>query len=201
MVESQKLLQIDWNALKNGNYLEWRSLLREETSKLLRGSGEFELSMHNQSGYYHKVNGIEEFRSMRDRWDKERKVPQDWITKGNFPGIWTAMFNPNNTFSYATMPIGIVRFYFKEGFFLYDSEKVEHTKLLEEWHEEGENPWKSAQNERGRSLENRLIDSGLPSSKNFYVANNFGAVVGYSDYISVVILLENSISNVEFISL
>jgi len=201
MVELQKSRQSDGATLNWEDELERKSNLRKETSKLLRGSGEVELSKYNQSGYYHKVNGIEEFRSMRECWDMEREVSQDWITKGNFPGIWTAMFNPNNTFSIATMPIGIVRFYFKEGFFLYDSEKAEHRKLLEGWHEAGENPWKSAKNERGRSLESRLINWELPSSKNFYVAHNFGAVVGYANYISVVILLENSISNVEFIEL
>jgi len=201
MVELQKLRQADWATLNWKDELKRQSKLRKETSKLLRSSGEVELSEYNQTGYYHKVNSMEEFRNMRNYWDAERRVPQDWITKGNWPGILTAMFDPNNTFSIARKPIGIVRFYFKDGFFLYNPEKAKHRRLLEEWHEDGNNPWKSAKNERGRTLESRLISLRLPSSKNFCIAHNFGAAIGESDYISVVILLENSISNVEFIEL
>jgi len=50
-------------------------------------------------------------------------------------------------------------------------------------------------------LEKRMRRFGFPSHKRFFEENNFGVLIGYSDYISGVIVLEKSIEKVEFLKL
>ena len=192
---------INWLGLKRKDYLGWRDALWKETQRILTISDKAELAQYNELGFFHKVSGQDEFEKMQQEWRKLKKVPQEWISKGAYPGIWTAMFSPHNTFSSSTAPILIIRFYFKEGYFLFDAENESHKELLESWLRQTgaeDNPWKSLKNSLEESLEERMKRHNYPSFKRFFEDNRFGALIGYSDYIAVVVILEDSIQGVEF---
>lgn len=193
--------EINWTELKK-DYNKWRSELYRLTKELLTCSNKVELSQYNEHGYYHKVRKKEFFEQMKQDWKNFKKVSQEWLAKGNFPGIWTAMFDPHNTYSIHSGSLCIVKFYFKNGYYIYDRMNSIHTNLLEIWEGVSEpNPWETIKNENGLSLKQR-IEKGFflsfPSHKKFFEDHKFGAVIGYSDYISPVIILEDSIKNVEF---
>ena len=191
----------NWLELKI-DYLKWRSKLYRLTKELLTSSDRFELSQHNEEGYFHHVSNPEHFKQMYADWEREKRIPEEWVLKGNFPGIWTAMFSPHNTYSFAHLPIRIIRFYFKDGFFIYDRENPNHEKLLASWNGRGrKNPWKNLRNARGVSLEKRMKSDEYPSHKGFYEDNRFGALIGYSDYISPVIVLEDAVETIEFLEI
>lgn len=193
--------KINWPELKK-NYLRWRNRLWTETHKLFTISDRVELSRYNQLGYFHKVPNQNWFKQMQHDWRQLGEIPQKWISKGGLPGIWTAMFDSCNTFSLAKLPILIVRFYFKEGYFIFDGQNPSHSNLLKLWSGENrENPWKKLKNCRGESLEDKMKLHGFPSHKRFFEDNDFGAVLGYSDYISPIIVLEKSIKKIEFFHL
>lgn len=204
MVEDGCLMvtqNINWIELKRENYLKWRSILWRETAKLLTGPKKVDLSRYNELGYFHKLSSREEFEMMRREWERSKSIPEEWIGKGIFPGIWTAMFSPFNTFSISTLPVPIMRFHFKKGYFILDRLNESHQALFLEWlkkNKETENPWKNLINSKKESLEERLRINEYPYHKKFFEDNNFGAIVGYSDYIAVVIVLEESIKEAEF---
>lgn len=191
--------EINWLELKH-NYSRWRSELNRLTKELLTNSDRVELSEYNEDGYFHHLPNSEYFEQMKMLWEKERAVPEEWISKGNFFGIWTAMFNQHNTYSIAHLPIHIIRFYFRDGFFVYDKDNTTHKKLSNSWNSKNrKNLWRALRNEQGKPLEERMKFHGYPSHKDFYEDNRFGAVVGYSDYISPVIVLGHTIKELEFI--
>lgn len=194
--------EINWKDLKR-DYPEWRGRLWSETQRLLTGSDKIGLSQYNQIGYFHRVRDPKYFEQMKQEWEQLGKLPERWIGKGNFPGIWTALFDPCNTFSVVdSLPVLVIRFYFKEGYFLFDRERSSHKRLLGKWLEKGEivdNPWEGLRNHHGESLAEKMKLYGYPSSKNFFKEHNFGAIIGYSDYLSVVIVLEESIQKLEFL--
>lgn len=192
---------INWSELKENDYLIWRSNLWIETQKILTSSNRVELSQYNELGYFHKIHNQNEFKGRQREWQELKRVPQEWIGRGNYPGIWTAMFSPHNTFSRATPPILITRFYFKKGYFVFDVKNPFHKQILKAWLRKKEmidNPWKNIRNFRGESLEEIMKLYNYPYFKRFFEDNCFGALVGYSDYVAVVIVLEGSIQEVEF---
>lgn len=192
---------INWVELKS-DYSGWREELYGLTKELLTSSDRFELSKYNEEGYFHHVSSSEQFRQMRVYWDGEKRVPEEWIAKGSFPGIWTAMFDSHNTYSWAPTPICVLRFFFREGFLIYDVMNPKHRNILSSWKSnDRKNPWGDLKNDSGKSLEQRMRSNGLPSHKCFFEDNNFGAVIGYSDYVSPVIVLEESIENVRFLEI
>ena len=192
---------IDWIVLKEAGYWEWRKELYERTLRLLTSSDELFLAQYNHLGYFHKVLDKGHFEQMKDNWERLEGVPQEWFAKGYWPGIWTAMFDPSNTYSFHIGPIYIIRFYFKDGYRIYDRMNPNHKKLLEAWKGwDDKNPWEYAVNEHGESLEQRMKLSYLPSHKKFFKDHKFGATIGYSDYISPVVLLEDSVADVEFLN-
>ncbi len=193
-----EIQEIDWVRIKP-DYLVWRSLLYYHTKNLLICSEKVELSEFNDFGYFHHVPETS-FRQMSGQWEDSGKVPEEWITKGDYPGIWTAMFDSHNTYSWAKQPVYIVRFYFKDGFFIYDKKNPVHNDLFQTWDSGNRaNKWNFLENTKGQTMGKRMEFNGYPSHKEFFKENKFGAVVGYSDYISPVIVLEDSIENVEFI--
>lgn len=199
-----KINTINWPELKKKDYLKWRSNLWEETQKILTNSDRIELLQYNGFGFFHKVSNQDDFKRMQQEWQELKRVPQEWIGRGAYPGIWTAIFSPHNTFSIAAPPILIVRFFFKRGYFIFDAKNPYHKELLEMWlkkNETIENSWKNLRNFRGESLEKRMEFHGYPSFKKFFEDNHFGALIGYSDYLAVVIILEDSIQEVEFLTL
>ena len=58
---------------------------------------------------------------------------------------------------------------------------------------------KTQKNHKKESLAARLKLHTLPHQKRFFQDNNFGAAIGYSDYVSAVILLEDAVESVEFL--
>ncbi|MFH1369780.1 MAG: hypothetical protein ABII09_00595 [Planctomycetota bacterium] len=182
------------------HYLGWKSNLGRLTMELMAASGRVELSAYNEEGYFHHVPGTGHFEEMRAFWEREGRVPEEWVGKGRWPGIWTAMFHPCNTYSMAHEPVHVVRFYFKDGYYVYDGGNTGHRRLWKGWSGWGaENRWRALKNDEGSSLEGRMRNHGLPSHKWFYESNRFGAALGYEDYVSPVIVLESCVSDVEFL--
>lgn len=195
-----EISDINWPELKIGG-LVWRKKLWTESQKLLTSLNLFELSEYNHMGYFHRVFNQSEFKRMQQEWEELGRVPPKWVSKGNFPGIWTALFDPCNTFSFSALPVMTVRFFFRKGYFIFDSSNRLHKELLKRWKKENEskeNPWQKIVDGKGQSLEEKMNLHGLPSHKGFFEDNDFGASIGYSDYISVVIVLEDSIQMVKF---
>ena len=193
---------INWPELQVKQPPLWRTELPRRTIEVLSGSGDVYLAKHNEAGYFHNVFDAQYYGQMKDDWEALGKVPPEWILKGNRPGIWTAMFHPCNTCSRWENPLLIVRFYFKEGYKIFDRENETHQQLEQSWVGSNPNPWKDALNSHGRSLEQRLgslfVSPPVSSHKKFYEDHKFGAIIGYSDYISAVILLEDAVEKVEF---
>ena len=164
-----------------------------------------ELADLNDLGVYHKVHEFPHFEQMVRDWIELQQVPDFWISKGRWPGIWSALFEPEYTFSLATLPAHIVRFRFNPGYYLFDGQNEEHQEMFDNWSGRGKrNSWTKAYNSRNESLADRLKSGGqlpLPHHKRFYSDNKFGAAIGYSDYVSPVILLEDSVNRVEFMRL
>jgi len=192
---------IDWPKLKT-NYTQWWSVLWSETHSLLASLDKLELAQHNEVGYFHRVREQEHFEQMRREWREFRRVLQEWIAKGDFPGIWTALFDPRNTFSLdgtVRFPIFIVRLYFKKGYFLFNPHNPSHRDTLSSWSDQGkENPWQELKNSKEQTLERKLKLHRLPSHKKFFEENDFGAILVESDYLSCVVFLEDSVERVEF---
>jgi len=193
-----KYKNINWPKIKK-NHHRWKVILGKLTKELLTNSDRVELSKYNEEGYYHHVPNYEHFKQMQLFWGKERRVPEEWIYKGKSPGIWTSMFSPYNTFSIAPIPVCVIQFHFKDGFFIYDRKNLNHKKTLRSWRNRRKrNPWKFLKNDEGKTLEERLRLHRYPSHKDFYENNSFSAIIGYSDYVSPVIMLEHAIESVEF---
>ena len=194
---------INWPRLKK-DYLKWRDRLRLETQKILTSSEKVELSEYNHLGFFHKLDGYG-FRIRRRKWYRLKKMPQEWISVGQYPGLWIAMFNPLNTFSRTIEEtIWIMRFYFHPGYFIFDAQNPFHQSLFNKWLEKNENisdPWGELKNQEGRSLKERMMLHQYPYHKKFFEEHNFGAFIGYSDYICVVIVLEDSIQDIKFLTL
>lgn len=191
---------INWTRLKKKNYNLWRGILGKQTLAMLKSSSMLELSQLNEIGCFHGIPKKETFEIMKQEYEKEKGIPETWISKGNWPGIWVALFDPENVASYSSRLSHIIRFYFKDKFYLYDIYSKKHQKVWED--EKGiddSDPWSKLLNEEGLSLEERMKRLSFPYHKNFYQQNKFGAVIGYSDYISVVITLPESVEKVEFI--
>jgi hypothetical protein len=190
---------MDWHALKVNNPISWYRLLAEETSKTLALA---DLSALNEIGCYHLVRNYNHFSKMQAEWGKTKTVPAHWISKGLWPGIWTALFSPENTFSRSRGQVNIVKFLFMPGYRIFDANNPKHMESWLQWPgRDMGNPWKDLKNDRQMSLEQRM-DSGyylpMPNHRKFYEQNKFGAAIGYSDYVSAVILLEESVLSAEF---
>lgn len=197
------LEQTNWAKLKRTDYLRWIKELEDRTLDLLTAHDETYLARFNEHGYFHRPPEMEHFEQMKRDWKRFGRVPEEWIYKGEWPGIWTAMFDLRNTYSFRIGPLYAVRFYFKDGFRIYNGMNPKHISQWESWDAKGQpNPWEHALNEHGQSLKQRMendLRPPLPSHKNFFRDHKFGAVIGYSDYISPVIILEDSVENVEFL--
>ena len=195
--------KIDWIKIKQDSYTKWRDLLYAETKQVLTSSIGTPLAQLNDIGFFHKVGKEEHLQKMIQDWNKFGKVRKDWIVKGYFPGIWTALFNQYNTFSISSGSIYFIRFYFKNNYFIFDGMNDDHKLLWELWKgKQDVNTWDNMLNEKKESLTQRLkvgFYMPFPYHKKFYEDHSFGAAIGYSDYISAVILLENAIESVVFL--
>jgi enolase len=197
--------QVNWLALKEKNSLAWRVKLYQKTLEYLKAAND--LSDFNDAGCFHWVEEQAYFEDMRKDIEKTGAVPGKWISKGHSPGIWTALFSPHNTFNQkkANTPFLVCRFYFKEGYSIYDLENKVHEEHWQSWKgKESQNEWADAMNAQGDSLSlriKRIFTEELPHHKKFFEEKKFGAAIGYSDYASLVILLEDCIKSVEFLDL
>ncbi len=199
--KSMEIEKIDWQELKTKKPLAWHNVLTRATMNLITSPG-FELSKGNEHGYFHHVREEKHFKQMQAEWEKKERVPEEWISKGQYPGIWAAMFNPCNTYSSWPPPHHIIRFYIKDNFFIYDWKNRKHEKAFKSWKAGGrKNPWTALKNEQGKSLEKRMKNMRCPAHKCFYEDKKFGAVIGYLDYLSPVIVLEDAVERVEFLTI
>ncbi|HLC90191.1 MAG TPA: hypothetical protein VJI15_00320 [Candidatus Nanoarchaeia archaeon] len=101
-------------------------------------------------------------------------------------------------------PVFFLRFYFKQNYFIFDHQNPHHQQMWNEWPgKETPNPWTEMKNTKGINLEQRMKEGGFyhpfPHHKRFYEEHSFGAALGYSDYISPVVILEDSVADVQFI--
>lgn len=192
--------RINWRKLRKRSPYGWQTELNRATKELFTASDFVELSQYNELGYFHRVDGEEHLKQLKQDWEQLGRVPQEWISKGSFPGIWTAMFDPHNTYSHWHGPIFFVRFYFKPEYFIYDNLNTKHTRMFKEWNGKNKkNPWKKLKNNIGMPLDENMKFREWPSHKGFFEDNKFGALLAYSDYFSPVIMLEDSVEGIEFL--
>lgn len=141
---------------------------------------------------------------MKKEWALDRRVPPSWIAKGDYPGIWLAMFSHRNTAELVSSPLFFLRFYFKSEYAIFNSQNPDQQQIWEEWSGKNlPNPWAEIANSKGIHLEQRMKGGGFyrpfPHHKRFYEEYAFGAALGYSDYITPVIVLEDSVADIDFI--
>lgn len=94
---------------------------------------------------------------------------------------------------------------FKAEYKVFDPENPEHEKMWDIWksvhtNKDKPNAWATAMNSRGRSMAIRMTSGfyhPMPEHVEFYRENKFGAVVGYSDYMALVVVLPECIESLE----
>jgi len=197
--------KIDWFAIRNGP--NFQDILNRETLEVLTATPNLELVTLNEIGCYHSVGASDTqmdrvYQAMKDEYTTLHKVPESWIYKGVFPGIWTVLFDP--IIMVQDREIHMIRFFFREGYYLFDRRSKDHCKLISKWGDQGrENPWQEMRDYTYKApLSTRMYQHDLPGHKQFYVDNNFGAVIGgYSKRscrIAPVIVLSDAVEKVEF---
>lgn len=190
---------IDWPVVKSMDFEKWKYELYCETEKVLKNTGMPELSSYNELGYYHNVKNPGRYAQAKETWTKDKKAISERICAGSYPGIWTSMFHPCNTHNLVEKP-NVIMFTFRNNFFIYDRQNPAHREIAVSWDPQGmENPWEQARDRWGWNFARKMELSQYPSHKSFYEDNNIGAVIGYSDYMSPVIILEEAIEKVEFL--
>lgn len=182
---NQITLPLDWQILKR-DYDAWRLKLYETTETILKNAAikEVSLSRFNDIGVFHKINS-DYSDKMKKEYQLKSEVPHHWITKGNFAGIWCALFDSCNTYSFDFLP-PIIQFTFKAEYKIYDPQLESHRKIWEAWKSvEGNlskpNEWEKDLNDRKLSMQSRM-GNFYPNHLEFYKENGFGATIGYSDY-------------------
>lgn len=157
----------------------------------------------NQFGVFHKFkeqagNPFEEFESTQ-------RIPPTWITRGTFPGIWCTLYSPGYTFTVAQAPIVIAQFYFAPGFKLYDPCSESSKQMWTEWERANKrkfNKWENSYSSEGINMKDRVEEFlDAPGHFEFYRENGFGAIIGRSDYMAVVIIDEAAIQTLSIASL
>jgi len=196
---------IDWPNLKN-NYSLWRSTLYNETVSTLKkmAAEKTDIVALNALGVFHKISISGE--EMRNEYLANPTIPHRWIMKGNFPGIWCALYHPDNTFSRVqTSELIRIQITFKADFQIFDPGSEEHMKMWKVWksissNSNKPNPWAEDINYCSQSMEKRMgLNCDGIDHLAFFKENHFGAFIGYSDYIALVIVDEAAIGKVEFI--
>jgi hypothetical protein len=201
---SEDIRGINWVSLKSSDYRQWRSTLYGVTQKvLLLAANEFkDLSELNEVGIYHKIPS-KHAGSFIKQYEETGKVPSKWVSQGQFPGVWCALFNPHNTYSMAS-DLSLLQITFKAEYKIFDVKNEEHLKMWSAWSRAAENiskvnSWKSALNGHGSSLADRMscglgipgimvLSPPMPGHSEFYREHKFGAVVGYSDYMALTVI-------------
>jgi hypothetical protein len=197
---------IDWKTLK-GDYRVWRHTLYDKTKCELETMAIEKVSMAslNALGVYHKI--AEGSQIMKTEYERSCKVPHKWIYKGNFPGIWCALFAPCNTYSFAAgISPDIIKLMFKADYYIFNPELREHQEMWLAWSSLGANinqanAWKSDLNFRSSSMADRISKiCASPNHVAFFEEHAFGAIVGYSDYMALVVVQEEAIESVDFLN-
>ena len=169
MIEFGRVMKqnnIDWEKLKQKEYLKWRSLLAKKTLEIINSASPLVLQKLNIIGCYHRVSDDEVFRKMQTDYRELERVPESWIYQGNFPGIWTALFHQTNTAGFGSEVKNILRIYFQPGFTLFDPENVNQKGEWQNWsNSDSENPWSTLKNDNNKSLEERLKLLRAPSHR------------------------------------
>ncbi len=125
-------MNLNLKAFLGSNNLLWRNALSKETEKTLTEMVAkcSSLSVLNTLGAYHKISiGSQD---MFKEYQITHVVPHHWISKGNYPGIWCALFDQVNAYSYDKPP-AMLKISFKAEFLLFDPEHEGHQKMWEAW--------------------------------------------------------------------
>ncbi|KAH0829903.1 hypothetical protein AYO21_09261 [Fonsecaea monophora] len=183
------------------DYDEFRDTLYEVTRECLKemAKDEVDLAELNNVGVFHKFD--EKAGNVYQDFGADKSMPDDWIYRGSFPGIWCALKSPNNTYTIALVGTKIGQFKFNTGFKIYDPQSTTHMEKWEIWKSRAENsakhnPWDDAENTDGLTMSTRVgLYLADANDFNFYLENGYGAVVGYTDYVSLVIVDKNLVSD------
>jgi hypothetical protein len=196
---------LSWSEIKEIGYPFWRNLLDQRTQSILTSSNRVQLSDYNNEGYFHLVQNKNNYEQMKNDWQEHERVPQQWMNKGRYGGLWVAMFDEVNTYSHIINSGKTIRFYFKDGYSIFDKMNKKHLNLentgrlstLKKLFQG--NRWDQLKDGRGIKFSEKIKNLGCPGNKGFYKKNKFGAVIGYRNYVSPVIVLEDSVKSVEFL--
>ena len=159
-----------------------------------------DISALNQIGIYHRFHPAagDPFAAS----DSLDEVPDHWITRGESPGIWCTFFSPSYTYSSRVGDPIIAQILLRPGFRLYDPASESDQEEWQTWaskpaNTQKFNKWDVMQNSGGKSMSDRVkVLLGAPTHYAFYAEMDIGAIVGYSDYMALVIIDEGVIENV-----
>ena len=206
---------LDWIEIRRTRS-DWRGILYSESLRVLKATADSleSLSSLHQHGVYHKIPK-EYGAPLMETYLEKKEVSKAWISAGSHPGIWCALFNPHNTYSMAS-DLFVLKITFKADYRVFDPENAKHTKIWAVWIECEENRkkanrWIEEKNSRGSSLSTRLehgmifpfctpplvLSPAVPYHAKFYEEHRFGAFIGRSDYVGLVVVLSECIDTLE----
>jgi hypothetical protein len=202
-LKKEEHMQPDWLHLKT-DYANWRTTLFQTSKSTLKTMAADNISMAtlNTLGVFHKLGPDSD--DVKREYRQRKLVPHHWITKGNYPGIWCALFHEANTFSIDDNP-EIIKITFKAEYKIFDPKNKDHQKLWHAWYSFSNliqsNPWLFDWNSNYSPMASRMhtLCEGVFHHA-FFKEHNFGAFIGYSDYMALVVVQEEAIDTVTFLN-
>jgi len=212
---------INWRELKK-DFKPYRQKLKETVTSVLQpiASERKSLDLLNPIGIYHFDK--KHYKDKKDQYLKEKqkgtvRVPESWVTiySEYGAGMWCNLFDPHNSYNINIVtnttetPLPYMKILFKPDYYLWDPKSEVHVELWKKWLTENynkkPNPWSNIKTYGQFSMEqnasNPIVCKSFPFHHSFYKENRFAAVIGYSDYTSLIVLDPDSIKEVEFLQL
>lgn len=182
-----------WKDFKLRNYQDFRMELYERMIISLTCQKFSEL---NEIGIFHNVKDKMYWNQMKI--DAESGNYSSWISKGVFFGIWTTLFSPETSFTFVTNPIQyMIRFRIMADYCIYNPNDPLHVALWNQFMQSPDfrlpNSWENPQR-----LAERLKDNHYPFHSIFFEKYHIAGLIGYSDYVSFVLLNPNAIAKTDF---
>ncbi|KAF9883000.1 hypothetical protein FE257_004340 [Aspergillus nanangensis] len=179
---------------RNTRYLTLKTGLQ-----LLAEEGKTLDILNEKIGIYHKFGP--KAGGPFEEYSQKGRLPPHWIYRGRFPGIWCTLFSPWCTLG--VMPIVVREENFGQlkinpGFKLYDPKSKRCQDLWLQWNNAENrakpNSWEAEVNSNSESMEKRVGEQlKAPNHFQFYREHGFGAIIGYHDYIAIVIIDANAV--------
>jgi len=187
-----------WTTIKN-DYGVWREQLHRHTATVLQSvCQQGDLATLNGIGVHHMMSyeWSDEWNRRKIYYEKHNKADAAWLALGSCPGLWCALFDPCNCFSFSNpeRPMRFMSFQFRKGFRLFDPKHKDHQQQWLDYDVQSSN------NSWSESMVAKMKRWELPWHSAFWSSHSYGAAVGYSDYLALVLIDVNCIDSIVFTS-